>query len=105
MNFSTAANYLQLGYKIKRSVWKDYQYLIVNDLGLIWQNYINAYYSFDNKQLIKRSKHMYQEYFCRVQDLIAEDWEVITDNIINYFGKNGIEYSPNPEIPDEITDI
>lgn len=59
MDIQTAARYMQLGYRIKRKGWNSQSYVIS-----IPAHQINEFHT---------------------DDLVANDWEVITEGIVDHF--------------------
>jgi hypothetical protein len=59
MNLHTAAPYLRQGYRIRRTIWENHPILFISEKNLV------ALYYFD--------------------DLVADDWELITEGIIQQF--------------------
>jgi len=69
MDIHTAAKYMEQGYRIKRDSDPDMLYLYYKDDALwICYNFVG---------------HLPAHIL--IEDLLATDWELITDNIISYF--------------------
>jgi hypothetical protein len=78
MDIYTAAHYLQSGYRIRRPHWGDNEYLLLS------YNY--------TVQINTRCLHPsgpdtyeYHSWAPKVDELLASDWELITEGIGHYF--------------------
>lgn len=72
MNIHTASGYLRHGYRIRRTSWHlgDYVYLEDEDL-----------YSREHEY----HGHSVGLFYPGILELEADDWEIITDGVINHF--------------------
>jgi hypothetical protein len=73
MDIHTAAGYMKHGYRIKRPVWKSVDY-IYDFHGRIMGSFSNSC----TKGEFSLSLDL--------QDLLADDWELILEGIVNDFG-------------------
>jgi hypothetical protein len=101
MNIQTAARYLEIGYRVRRTSWEPEEYLheMADALEKIEVHY-GSTYDKDTKQIVER------RYVSKwgsinplgLQDMLADDWEVITTGIRKSFNKYGnLEYIDEPD--------
>jgi hypothetical protein len=91
MNIATAVRYFEYGYRIRRSVWEPDEYL-TECAGMLDKMEAHTYHEHDSNT--GKSKE------CRtlsstndalmVEDLLAEDWEVVLTGIRKPFNKYGL---------------
>lgn len=69
MDIHTAAKYMQHGYRVKRAGWQMIEYVYHTESGISGK--------------IKDGGHMFVDF--SLKDLLADDWELITEGIIKDF--------------------
>jgi hypothetical protein len=100
MNIYTAAKYLEIGYRIRRSSWEPEEHIseCAEMLQMTEVNFSNTY--------DKKAKKFVQERYISdghnanlgLKDLLADDWEIITVNIRKHFNiYNEMEYIDDPD--------
>jgi hypothetical protein len=94
MDIQSAAKYMAHGYRVRRSSWSIEQYL--HDYAGItkFQIHVSHVYNFDLKET---EDHFHPEQNdmspLELDDLLADDWELITTGIRTHFNEFGhIEY-------------
>ena len=76
MNIQTATGYMKHGYRIRRSTWHSVEYLEIKD------SRINKYYvAPPGCSYI----YGYAGWSVQSEDLIADDWELITEGVTGHF--------------------
>lgn len=82
MNIYTAAHYLKVGYKIKRTSWKKGEY-IYDSFGNILINKLIKYRVYDHiTDTIVVDFSFYEETFdISLSDMLTDDWEIFKENI------------------------
>jgi hypothetical protein len=100
MDIKTASHYLKLGYRIRRTEWEPEEHL-TELAGMIDRVEVNYSYQLDEetKTFVKRryvgSGSLYS---ASLEDLLADDWEIITTGIRKQFNKHGnFEYEDEPD--------
>lgn len=78
MDIYTAAHYMKSGYRIRRSHWRDNEYL-----QIAYNNVVEA----NVRCLHPSSPDTFERHSwtARIEDLLSNDWELITEGIIKYF--------------------
>ena len=80
MNINFAAIYMKQGYKIRRTSWEEGVYII--DRGIlsieIYSYHMSAKLD-ENKNFITQKSWSLQTYQIEVDDLLADDWELINE--------------------------
>lgn len=99
MNIFSAATYLKQGYRIKRSSWLPDSFMKLDVLGDVEQYHKMSYHTIDKNGL---TKHEYMGGGLgnlSIDDLLAEDWEIIIIGIRKEFSKHehGIEYEDDTD--------
>jgi hypothetical protein len=69
MDISTAAQYMKLGYRVRRTGWDIFDYVYSTESGFYGKT--------------KDGQSMFIDF--GIKDLVADDWEVITSGIISHF--------------------
>ncbi len=105
MNFCSVLHYLKVGYRARRSSWAPDSYIKSGILGEIEDYCMVTSYSLgkDENDEWKQTEHNYMSGGCgndlKIDDLLADDWELITTGIRKEFSKheNGIEYNDDTD--------
>lgn len=92
MNIAIAAHYMNIGYRVRRTSWEPEEYLaglagMFQKQEVHYSNVWNAETkSFDEKRYVHSNTG-----YCGIdfQDLLADDWEIITTGIRKEFNKYG----------------
>ena len=91
MNISIAAHYLKIGYRIRRACWEpeEYLYELADMLERVEVHHSSSF----NDKTAKFVEHRYVGHggpaLVFLQDLLADDWEIITTGIRKQFNKYG----------------
>lgn len=96
MNIQVAAAYMKHGYRARRPSWDPEIYFFMGALGLVRHTYFNsASYDKETKTFIYRKVPVDDDtFFFELEDLLAEDYQLITDNIRKDFNKyDQLEYN------------
>ena len=104
MNIAIAAHYLSLGYRIRRSPWEPEEYIsgIGTMLDRMEVYYLNIW-DHEQKKIVKH-RRINSAGICQFepQDLVADDWQIITTGIRKDFNKYvHIEYDDEDLDSDE----
>ena len=104
MDIRSAAHYLKNGYRIKRTSWSSDSYMKASCTGELEQFHKCEYWTLgkDENGLSKTVKH---EYLggglsdINIDDLLADDWELILTGIRKEFSKHehGMEYDDDTD--------
>lgn len=98
MNIQSAARYLELGYKLRRQSWHADSYAKLDCIDSIEIFTRREYWSISKEGL---QHHTYVGggiTDLSIEDLLAEDWEIITVGIRKHFNKYGnIEYEDDTD--------
>ena len=103
MNISTAAIYMKKGYRVRRACWEPEEYIsgIGDMLDKMEVYYLNIW---DDKQRkIIEHRRIHSAGICQFEpeDLLADDWEIITTGIRKQFDEYGnIEYDDETDSDD-----
>lgn len=92
MNITAAAHYLRVGYRIRRACWEPEEFL--SELAsLLDKREVLEHGVLDNQGYHKIRTVHDGTAFLILEDLLADDWEVVTTNIRKYFNKyDSLEY-------------
>jgi predicted methyltransferase len=89
MNISTAAHYLKIGYRIRRASWEPEE-CVTECAGMLSRREVRYY------NLVEAGSFTKERYVSEgvnadlgLEDLLADDWEIITTNIRKQFNKYG----------------
>lgn len=100
MNLHIAAQYMKIGYRIRRPHWEPEEYLY-ELADMLDKVEVTEYYTTDEKsgELVKkRSISCGSPAHIDLQDLLAYDWEIIVSGIRKQFNKHGnFEYNDEPD--------
>lgn len=79
MDIHTASKYMAHGYRVRRSVWDTKVYLYIGYNGGVLQ--VDRHIHLDG------TPDTYEpgDWYPRLHDMIADDWELITEGIVNHF--------------------
>lgn len=100
MDIKSIAIYLKLGYRVRRAVWEPEEWLRA---PTDWLERMEVSYSHvwnRSTGTFEKRRHLTDEfmYVLTLDELLADDWEVITDGIRTHFNKSGqIEYEDDPD--------
>lgn len=94
MNIQTAAKYMMQGYRVRRPSWPAEVYYYQGVLGLV-RHSMSEYGVFENGVHTLHRGHTNDENpFVEMEDLTADDYVVITENIQKHFNKfNEVQYN------------
>ena len=99
MNFISAVRYMKHGYRVRRSSWEPESYMKLGAVGDFEQYHIFEHYTLDSD-----GTHMHRDLInsgdaVDANDVLAEDWELITTEIRKEFSKreNGMEYNDDTD--------
>lgn len=100
MNLCIAAVYMNAGYRVRRASWEAGEYL--TECAGMMEKQIWVEYGHFNSETRKFEdvRHLSTEHINPIdlKDLLADDWEVITDGIRKDFNKYGnLEYNDEPD--------
>ena|ERR1700722_11171762 len=94
MNITTAAHYMSLGYRIRRQCWEPEEYL--SELcGLVDRVEVSYYGHTDENGIDTDVREIGQasSAFFQLEDLLADDWEIVLEGIRKPFNKyDRLEY-------------
>jgi hypothetical protein len=88
MNIATAAHYLKLGYRVRRACWEPEE-LLTECADMLDRREILHYGVIDDTGDHEVRSVTEGPAILGLQDLLAEDWEIITSNIRKEFNKYG----------------
>src|SRR4030042_5278836 len=98
MNILAAATYLKIGYRLRRTSWHEDSYVKADCMGM------PEFYQRMEHWSIGGGKSTHHSYIgggisqMTVDDMLAEDWELITTGIRKHFNKNGdMEYEDDTD--------
>ena len=98
MDIYTAAKYLKIGYRIKRACWEPEECL--TECGSMLEKKVWIKYGHFNPETrtFEDRRYLTDEHISAItlEDLLADDWEVVTAGLRKDFNKYG-----NPEYLDE----
>lgn len=99
MDFRTVVSYMKHGYRVRRSSWEPESYMKLDCLGGFEQYHMRESYTIKNGAI---HKNRYLSNCCSdidINDVLAEDWELITTGIRKEFSKheNGMEYDDDTD--------
>lgn len=98
MNIVAAAHYLKAGYRIRRACWEPEEYLY--EIGdMLEKREIHESTVFKDGK-IERLRYLGHNHIASIGlgELLADDWEVITEGIRKHYNKNAsIEYNDEPD--------
>lgn len=89
MDIQSAAVYMNAGYRIRRTSWGPHVYLFG---PFVWKQQIHTSYRYDlekRKRFITRFAEVNHSEPLEIEDLLANDWVVITTGIKKYFDEFG----------------
>lgn len=78
MNIQTAAGYMKHGYRIRRASWEQGGYLC--------DDYFVEHTSMVPDGMSQNKRPFQNTWMPEPEDLIADDWELILEGIVNDFG-------------------
>jgi hypothetical protein len=89
MNIRAAAHYLKIGYRVRRSIWDQEQYLyeIAGMLEMVEVSYCSSWDHKTKTIVENRSVSSGNIANLQLEDIMADDWELITDGIRKHFNK------------------
>jgi hypothetical protein len=99
MNIYCVSLYLKIGYRVRRSSWEPEEYLY-EIAGLLNKKEIDISRVYDDELQTPVEYRRLVDIFdpLQLQDLLAEDWEIITTGLRKDFNKFGaIEYNDEPD--------
>ena len=79
MDIHTAAGYLKHGYRIRRASWDELDYLYHD-------YYVGRMTMVPNGGKSKKKHPFFHDWQPEPEDLVADDWELILDGIVNDYG-------------------
>jgi hypothetical protein len=100
MHIMAAARYLEVGYRLRRANWEpeEYIYELAGMIEGIEISYSNIWDTQQEKIIEHRHIGSPGFFQFQMQDLLADDWEVITTGIRKDFNKSGnLEYQDEPD--------
>jgi len=97
MNIHLAAHYLKIGYRIRRPNWEPEE-LIYECAGMLNKREVHYYGVVDDKGHRDCRSVSDSSAPIMLEDLLADDWEIITTGIRKQFNKYGnFEYDDEPD--------
>lgn len=100
MDIQSAAKYMAHRYRIRRASWHPVDYLTNTGSWLTkHRHYVIHIWDHDLKEIVAHHREENTEMNAlETEDLLADDWEVITTNIRKDFNKYGhVEYNDEPD--------
>jgi hypothetical protein len=89
MDIHTASKYMSHGYRVKRSGWDSKIYLYIGYNGGVLQV---------DRCIHPNSPDTYEpgDWYPRLHDMVADDWEIVLDGIVDDYG--AVKYEDKNEI-------
>lgn len=100
MNIHTASTYLKLGYRVRRNCWdvEQHIYEIAGMLEMVEVSFTNSWDHKTKSIIPYRSVSSGNIANLQLEDIMADDWEIITDGIRKHFNcYQAIEYMDEPD--------
>jgi len=100
MDIKTAAHYLKIGYRIRRACWEPEEHLteIADMIDRVEVGYSHRLDEETKTFVEQRYVGSGGLYSASLEDLLADDWEIVVVGIRKPFNKHGnLEYNDEPD--------